>query len=546
MRLASFYCAALFAAGCSFQVDGIDETISPSIDLAHPRPDFTAIDNPEVGPGDVDLTMIGPESDLPPPPDLIMPVTLPDLTVPVTPPDLTVPVTPPDLVALAAPVLTSIAPTIGSIAGGTSVTLSGANFRAGATVTVGGAPATVGVTTATSITITTPAGKAGSASVIVTNPDKQASAGVPFHYELTTLSFAATAVTVGGNPEGLAAGLLKGDAAPDLVAVGGFSLNILTNDGKGTFTNATQGTMNGAAIDVAITDVNGDAANDIVLGHTNIGGGMGGVSAFLFQSGPKTFTAGAAVASGPSVNALALADLVTPGARHDVVTVVNPGTAEVTSLALAGGAYTSKSMQPVKADPRKIAAADFDGDGKTDVVVTEATSSSVSILPGTGGGALGAAVHVALAGGHQPVGVAVGNFNGDSKPDLALCLTDSNQILFLFNTSTPGSVSFSAMTATAAVGTYPIGVAVGDFNLDGNTDVVVANRGGIANVQGSVSVLLLDGMTAALLGSRVDTNVGNNPEGIVAADFNGDGKLDWAVANYGSGSVSVGLNTAAQ
>ncbi|HEY8745291.1 MAG TPA: malectin domain-containing carbohydrate-binding protein, partial [Chloroflexota bacterium] len=75
---------------------------------------------------------------------------------------------------LPAPTVTAISPTSGSTAGGTAVTISGTNFVGGATVSIGGSAASgVTVVNSGSITATTPAHSAGSADVVVTNPDAQ-------------------------------------------------------------------------------------------------------------------------------------------------------------------------------------------------------------------------------------------------------------------------------------------------------------------------------------------------------------------------------------
>ena len=79
--------------------------------------------------------------------------------------------------AATAPTVTAIAATFGVLDGGTAVTITGTGFVAGATVTIGGTAATgVVFVSATSMTAVTPAGAAGTASVVVTNPDTQANA----------------------------------------------------------------------------------------------------------------------------------------------------------------------------------------------------------------------------------------------------------------------------------------------------------------------------------------------------------------------------------
>jgi hypothetical protein len=92
-------------------------------------------------------------------------------------------------------------------------------------------------------------------------------------------------------------------------------------------------------------------------------------------------------------------------------------------------------------------------------------------------------------------------------------------------------LSFLAPVSYAA-GSYPRSVAVGDFNGDGVSDLAVANSG-----SGTVSVLL--GKGDGTFQAAQDYAVGSNPVSVVVGDFNGDGHLDLAVANFYDGTVSV-------
>lgn len=148
--------------------------------------------------------------------------------------------------------------------------------------------------------------------------------------------------------------------------------------------------------------------------------------------------------------------------------------------------------------------------------------------------------------GTRPVTVAVGDFNGDKKLDLAVANAGDG------STANPGSVSillgkgdgtFKAAVEYAA-GQTPNSIAVGDFNGDGKLDLAVANQGSTsAGIDGSVSVLL--GKGDGTFQPAVDFTAGQTPQLVVVGDFNGDGKLDLAVTNFGnssagiSGSVSV-------
>src|SRR5438874_83752 len=86
--------------------------------------------------------------------------------------------------------------------------------------------------------------------------------------------------------------------------------------------------------------------------------------------------------------------------------------------------------------------------------------------------------------------------------------------------------------ANYGAGTHPFSVAVGDFNSDGRSDLAVANEG-----SGNVSVLLGNG--DGTFQAAVNYGAGGNPGSVAVGDFNADGKPDLAVANTGSGNVSV-------
>jgi VCBS repeat-containing protein len=127
--------------------------------------------------------------------------------------------------------------------------------------------------------------------------------------------------------------------------------------------------------------------------------------------------------------------------------------------------------------------------------------------------------------------VAVGDFNGDGKQDLAVANYNTSNVSVLLGTGTgafQGAISYAA-------GRLPRAVAVGDFNGDGKQDLAVANH-----LSDTVSVLL--GSGAGTFASAVPYAAGEGPDSVAVGDFNGDGKQDLAVANLLSDTVSVLLN----
>jgi hypothetical protein len=136
-----------------------------------------------------------------------------------------------------------------------------------------------------------------------------------------------------------------------------------------------------------------------------------------------------------------------------------------------------------------------------------------------------------LAVGKRPASVTSGDFNGDTKLDLAVANSNSNNVSVLLR---QGNGTF-ALAVHYAVGD-PESVTSGDFNGDTKLDLAVGNYKTY-----NVSVLLGNGN--GTFAAAVPYAAGSSPESVTSGDFNGDTKLDLAVANSGSNTVSVMLYT---
>jgi Ca2+-binding RTX toxin-like protein len=177
-----------------------------------------------------------------------------------------------------------------------------------------------------------------------------------------------------------------------------------------------------------------------------------------------------------------------------------------------------------------VAAGDFNGDGNTDLVLGNCCSGDVSVLLGTGNGSFAAPVDYMPGSGCTVNSVVVGFFDSDKIPDLAVASgACGNAVSVLLGN---GDGTFGAPKGTSVnVGVLPSQLATGDFNDDGNLDLVVASAApnGI-----SASVLLGQGNGTFSLAPQV-TNAGDTPQAVAVGDFNGDTISDLAFADDPSG-----------
>lgn len=179
--------------------------------------------------------------------------------------------------------------------------------------------------------------------------------------------------------------------------------------------------------------------------------------------------------------------------------------------------------------PLGVTAADFNGDGKLDIAVSNFDDNTVSVLLGIRNGTFGAAVTYAT--GASPETVVAADFNGDKKLDLAVANESDHTVSILLGN---GDGTFQTQHAYA-VGYFPVGIVAADFNGDKKPDIGVVN-----NYDSTVSILINNG--DGTFQSQMLVTVGSTPTGIGSGDFNGDGRTDLITTNIGTGTVSVLLS----
>jgi hypothetical protein len=236
---------------------------------------------------------------------------------------------------------------------------------------------------------------------------------------------------------------------------------------------------------VAVQDLNGDGKPDIVTANT----GVNTISIFQNQStvGNIAFAPRVDLAAGNGACAVAIGDLDGDGNPDLVVANANDGTLWLFRNLGLGGAITTNSFAPpvilpAPASCQAISIGDMDGDGKLDLVVASGSGSEMvavyrntSTVGSLTSNSFAAAVDFPLGGWGQTV--ALGDLNGDGKPDIAV-VSEMNNLLSLFQKqSTPGSFTNTSLAARVdfGAGSNPWGVVIGDLDGDGRPDIVFAN-----------------------------------------------------------------------
>jgi hypothetical protein len=364
-----------------------------------------------------------------------------------------------------------------------------------------------------------------------------------------------------GGPVWMLAADVNGDNQLDLLvanwcgssACASSNVGVLINDGQGTFRPVVTYETGGVhALSVAAADVNGDGNPDLIVANgcgdsvlppgADCSDGSAGV---LLGNGDGTFQKARVFPSGGSMSALVVADLNHDG--HPDVTVSNcapngqfcqAGNGNVGVL-LGNG---DGSLQPVTLydsgglAANFVAVVDVDGDHAPDILVTNERTcdncrGTLGVLLARGDGTF-QTVHTYDTGLFAPAFIATADVNGDQRADVVLTqrIGGGGELAVLLNR---GDGTFPVAAVYETGGQYATPLVVVDANGDGQSDLVVSHAQfctGHSPGLSCIGVLLGNGDGSFQPAVTYESG-GTGAWSLTAADFNGDGKVDVAVAH---------------
>lgn len=208
------------------------------------------------------------------------------------------------------------------------------------------------------------------------------------------------------------------------------------------------------------------------------------------------------------------------------------------SLGIGNGTFTIVQLVPLddKTGPYMLATGDFDNDGKLDVAFPNVLSDSIGLLVGNGKGRFAAYVKFPIETGAQPRYLAVGNLNNDNILDIVTANFATNSFSVFFGI---GNCTFSSQVKySTGLNSFPVSLALGDFNLDSRLDIVVA-------AAGSSNILIFYGSENGNFTMQENYLITGDSSAMFVAvsDFNNDHHLDIALVKQVNNLLNIFLGS---
>ncbi|CAF4121645.1 unnamed protein product [Rotaria sp. Silwood2] len=282
--------------------------------------------------------------------------------------------------------------------------------------------------------------------------------------------------------------------------------------------------------DIAVADFNNDTQLEIVVGLYG-----SGTVAILTQYLAAKFTNQAIYSTGsaPQPYSIAIADL-NNDSRSDIV-IANSGTDNLhIGFGLGNGTFGSPMIYPTGVDSRRqyVITGDINNDHNLDIIIANSKHDSISMIMGYGNGSFSNKMLYSTGDGSYPSVVIISDLNNDNRSDLIIVNEGTDSIATLVEYDY--AVFKTHQKYSSANNLMPTAVVTADFNNDNYLDI-----GATFINSGNVGILLGCGNASFGVMMTYPTGIGSFPTGLAVNDFNSDGRIDIAVADYGTDNVII-------
>lgn len=341
----------------------------------------------------------------------------------------------------------------------------------------------------------------------------------------------------GSAPQSVISADFNQDGIADIAASKfGGGVSILLGRGDGTFNSPTSlATSTSQVYEITAGDINGDGVSDLAVG---IAGGGSPVLNIIIGNGDGSFRAATSF-PGQGFQAVHLADLNGDG-KLDLISDLSLANGVTVLIGNGNGTFKAAVSYQALSSTSATLSGDFNGDGKLDLVSTGFNSGSITTILGNGDGTFRSPTTYVVGNnlGTTIHALGIADFNGDGRLDVVNAdISAGTASVLLGNGDGSFRAKLSLQTGTIS-GTAPTSVQVGDFNGDGASDFLTANSG-----DSTLTIFLGNGDGTFKTRSTLQTVTA--PIGITLGDFNGDGATDIAAAETGDAvGVFIGNGTA--
>jgi len=350
------------------------------------------------------------------------------------------------------------------------------------------------------------------------------------------------------------------------VTITGTNFNTTAANNAVYFGNAKGSVTSASATSLTVTAP--DAASLAAITVVNTGTGLACASkafympTFAGSTATPSYVGSSITVSSGSLNGVQFADLDGDG-KNDLIVTDQNGHVNIyknTTTTIGGTpSFASVSTTAFTNAYSNVFFGDLNRDGKPDMVVAsgqEVVAIFINQSTGPGNFSFASEVDLRLAVGAEAFSVAIGDFDGDGKPDIISADYENNQVYAFTNNYTSGTMTASNFTKTLLMdgntfdGSIQLGInwlVLADMDKDGRPDVVASaiDISGISHTYVVPNTTIVHGSPTINTSTITKATMGVSELCVTVADFDGDGKLDvaWGDGDPTAANVYVALNT---